>query len=314
MLRQVEIPGKGQGLIATTQIPVGTILIEEFPLITINGDPNPYAVQEIVTKFQHLTEEQKNQVLSLHDPGPASFQGRSLPFTFAERTEEKVVRIFMTNSISLCGHTEMNVNKSGLYGTISRINHSCAPNVVWSWLKRDESRSVKQVRVCRKIREGEEILASYCGNADKFPSKNERQMKLKTTWNFSCNCEVCSLTGDKLMENEKARKRISDLHEAIASKALIGLVEPALKDAKEKLKIMKSIKDEMILDLPAALMECCELAAHCKLSRSNAAELMKKAKEMSELHGDCCVYNYNEEEKKIKRIQRFPSSVSYERQ
>ena len=57
------------------------------------------------------------------------------------------------------------------------------------------------------------------------------------------------------MENEKARKRMSELHEAMTRKASVGLVEPALQDAKEKLKIMKMIKKEMILDIPAALME-----------------------------------------------------------
>ena len=305
MFRQVEIPGKGQGLVATSRLPVGTTIIEESPLITVEDDLNPYSVEEIVTKFRLLTDEQKNQVLSLHDPGPTSFQGRNMPVTVADGTEEKVVRIFCANSITLCGHPEMNVNKSGLYKTISRMNHSCAPNVVWSWLQKDKSRSVKQVRVCSKIREGEEILASYLyGNSDKFPSKGERRMRLKRTWNFICNCEVCSLTGDKLIENEKARKSIGDLHDAVPTKVGSGLVEPALKDAKEKLKIMKSMKREMIIELPSALMECCELAAHCKIPSSSAAELMKKAKDMSELHGDCFVYNYNKKEKTIERIRR----------
>ena len=66
------------------------------------------------------------------------------------------------------------------------------------------------------------------------------------------------------------------------------------------------MKMEMVVDIPAALMECCELAAHCKLPSSSYAELMKKAKEMSELHGDFSVYQYNKIEKKITRIQRSP--------
>ena len=300
MFKQVEIPGKGQGLVATVQLPVGTIIIEESPLITYD---NHNTVEEMVTKFRCLTDEQKNQVLSLHDPGPTSFLGGYMPLTLVGGTEEKVVRIFSENSITLCGRQEMNINKSGLYGSISRINHSCAPNVVWSWLQRDESRSVAQVRVCRKIKEGEEILVNYCGHSGKFPLKDERQMIIKEL-SFICNCEVCSLTGDKLMENERARERMQDLNDAILAKAGIGLFEPALKDANEKLKIMKSIKKEMILQIPVALMECCELAAHCKIPSSSTAELMKKAKEMSELHGEWFVWNYNEIEKRIERIRR----------
>ena len=137
MFKQVEIPGKGQGLVATAQLPVGTIIIEESPLITVEDEYlNPYAAQEIVTKFRCLTDEQKNQVLSLHDPGPTSFMGKDMPlFGFPDETEKKVLRIFAANCISFCGHPETNVKKSGVYKTISRINHSCAPNVAWSWLQ-----------------------------------------------------------------------------------------------------------------------------------------------------------------------------------
>ena len=105
------------------------------------------------------------------------------------------------------------------------------------------------------------------------------------------------------MENEEARKKLSRLHIAIPIKAGNGLVESALEDAKEKLKIMKSIRIEMVRYLPGALMDCCELAALCKLPRSNALKLMKKAKEMSELQGDLFVYNYVKKENTIERIR-----------
>ena len=67
---------------------------------------------------------------------------------------------------------------------------------------------------------------------------------------------------------------------------------------------MKSMKKEMVVNIPAALLECCELAAHCKLPSSSYAELMKKAKEMSELNGDVSVYFYNAKEKKIRKEER----------
>ena len=119
------------------------------------------------------------------------------------------MRIFAANSLGLF-HREGDLKKSGLYMTISRINHSCAPNVYCSWIKGDKSKVMKQVRVIREIKEGEEILLMYhCPSI--LLSKDERQTILKN-WNFTCNCEVCSLTGDELIENEKARKKIRDLH------------------------------------------------------------------------------------------------------
>ena len=160
---------------------------------------------------------------------------------------------------------------------------------------------MKQVRVVRKIKEGEEILVKY------FPgflpeSKNDRQKMLRP-WNFICICEVCSLTGDKLIENEKARKRLRELHEVLYANEPVDN-EQALKAVKEKWKIMKTMRKEMIVQLPFAMLQCCYIAALCKLPSSSSAELMKKAKEMSELFGDFHVESYMNVEKMIKEIRR----------
>ena len=61
MFKQVSIPGKGQGLVATAHLPVGTIIIEESPLITAEKHSDSQTTDEIVTKFRQCTDEQKNQ-------------------------------------------------------------------------------------------------------------------------------------------------------------------------------------------------------------------------------------------------------------
>ena len=215
----------------------------------------------------------------MHDPGSTSDQGKNLSRL---ETEDKAVRIFEENCLGL-SHRAGDLKMSGVYKTISRLNHSCAPNVVWSWIKRDKSKVAKQVRVIRKIREGEELLVRYWG-AHEFASKDERQDGL-SPWDFSCTCEVCSLTGDELVENEKARKKIRDLHAAIDVKFHSGFPKLAYEAAKEKLKTMRSIENEVVVELPAALMECCEMAAFGELPSRSTARLMKKAKDMSELFG-----------------------------
>ena len=52
---------------------------------------------------------------------------------------------------------DIQVEGSGLYPKIARINHSCAPNSIWTWVARDRSRRRKEVRACRPIRRGEEV-------------------------------------------------------------------------------------------------------------------------------------------------------------
>ena len=140
--KQVEIPGKGQGLVAAARLPVGTIVVQESPLITANDGLSRH--RDVVAKFRRLDDEQKNQVLSLHDPSCTSAQGMRSASRL--ENEDKAVRVFEENCLGLC-HREGDLKMSGLYATISRINHSCAPNVVWSWIRRDKSKVAKQVRV-----------------------------------------------------------------------------------------------------------------------------------------------------------------------
>ena len=144
-------------------------------------------------------------------------------------------------------------------------------------------RIAPQVRVVREIGEGEELLVRYWG-AHEFASREERRSGL-SPWNFSCACEVCALTGVELMANERTRKKIRELHAAIDATFHSGLPNQAYEAAKEKVKEMMSIENEVVVELPAALMECCEMAAFCEMPSSSTASLMKTAKDMSELFG-----------------------------
>ena len=54
--------------------------------------------------------------------------------------------------------------------------------------------------------------------------------------------------------------------------------------------------------IPAALLECCELAAHLRIPSSKTKEMKNKAGEMAALFGDVHLYNYDKKCKKIARI------------
>ena len=72
-----------------------------------------------------------------------------------------------------------------MFEMISMINHSCKPNVVWFPEEADKARA--EVRVCRRIKEGEEIVASYIPSLY-FPLRQERRDML------SLKGFVCRLT------------------------------------------------------------------------------------------------------------------------
>eukprot|EP00092_Neocalanus_flemingeri_P001695 GFUD01001809.1.p1 GENE.GFUD01001809.1~~GFUD01001809.1.p1 ORF type:complete len:328 (+),score=123.53 GFUD01001809.1:77-985(+) len=296
LYKLVDIPGKGQGLVATKKLQPGTIIVTEKPLIVVD---TVTAARDVLPMFQSLPGDKKIAVLALYDPGEKL--NKKPNFLTEDEQKRKVLRIFEANSIDLCSHSEFNINKSGLYQTISKFNHSCSPNVVWTWVKGDSNKSIKQVRVCREIQAEEEIVASYCLGNDQFPTRQDRRTAFRN-WFFTCTCQVCGLTGEELKKNDDARLEIKKLHDLIVVQASSGGVAQALESAKKKLKIMKTIKKEMILEIPAALLECCELAAHLHIPPDKTAEMKKKAEEMSTQFGDVHLYNYNKKCKKIARI------------
>jgi len=292
-----EISGKGEGLVATRKLLPGSIIVTEKPLIAVDTEG---AFKNVFSVYQSLPEDKKKVVMSLFDPGEElNFK----PSLFTENKEErKVLRIFEANSIDLCSHQEMNINKSGLYQTISKINHSCSPNVVWTWLKEDKTKYSKQVRVCREIKLGEEIVASYCASNDIFPTRQKRR-ELLNKWFFTCRCQVCELSGEDLKRNEDSRKEIQNLHDLIPVQSSTGNVAQALESANKKLKVLKSIRKEMLIEIPSALMECCELAAHLRIPTDKTEAMKKKAEEMSAQLGDVHMYNFNKKSKKIAKIR-----------
>ena len=172
--------------------------------------------------------------------------------------------IFNTNRMEVCNVPELGKSESALYQDISRINHSCAPNCVWSWNKENLAR--KEVRACREINKGEEIVASYI-NFETVLSREERMNDLEN-WDFLCQCQVCSKTGKELEKNEKVRLQIKKLHNEIREHLFRGKVKEALMRARKKLDLMETIKNETALWKPDALRMCYELSVKMLSLRS----------------------------------------------
>ena len=82
---------------------------------------------------------------------------------------------FRANCIAMA-HNGPGSGVSLVFEMISMINHSCMPNVVWFPEEADET--MKEVRVCRRIEEGEEIVASYIDHSE-LPLKQQRRDMLR---------------------------------------------------------------------------------------------------------------------------------------
>ena len=114
-------------MVADKYIAEGSLILSEKPilitdLITDLKDIARHVdtLRDLVAK---LEPKKKRQLFSLYNA----------------REDLQVLGLFGSNSIKLPTSTDMNdgsaINKprAAVFSTLSRINHSCVPNVVWSW-------------------------------------------------------------------------------------------------------------------------------------------------------------------------------------
>ena len=158
----VEIEGKGRGLVATRTLEIGELVISEKAfLIATNfemafrllSDPEP----EIRAKLMNLSS------------CPA--EAMPIPPMLPENVQI-LLRKFYSNCMDVKVKPNSAVQASAVFEMISMINHSCKTNVVWFPEEADKARM--EVRVCRRIKEGEEIVASYIPSLQ-HPLRQERR-------------------------------------------------------------------------------------------------------------------------------------------
>jgi hypothetical protein len=99
---------------------------------------------------------------------------------------DTITGIYETNSFQL--GDEIN---SGLFLTISRINHSCRPNVNHIW-RPDIQKTL--IQATRNIKAGEEIFTCY--GPSECLSTLDRRTYLERKYSFICDCNMCQEGND----------------------------------------------------------------------------------------------------------------------
>ncbi|CAK4030459.1 hypothetical protein BAUCODRAFT_305787 [Lecanosticta acicola] len=207
-----EIHNKGTGLVALRDIPVGTRIICEPPLLTI-----PYNLTTLVwDQYCQLSLEDKHVYdnLSYHphlnahlrQPGQISSSSENSKID-GDADEEgdaiRVTQIFASNNLVIAKGAH------GVFRETSRINHSCVPNVHHSFSP-DLKKEV--VHAARDICAGEELLTTYMGQAGIFSTRAQRTEYLRTNYGFTCQCPACTdITG------------VSDAHRMLLNSLVYGI-------------------------------------------------------------------------------------------
>ena len=192
------IEGKGLGVVATRDITCGERLIAEPPLFTFFSSSAEQYKDSAVHAVDSLPERERAVFNSLHN-------AKIWPEASHPRAE--VLGTVATNCIDLDG-----LSVSAIFATISRFNHSCAPNVEWTW---NDNIEVETIHANRDIACGEELCVSYMEshvthklNEDPSlcSSRDVRRAYLKETWGFACSCSACTLTGEERTKSDKRRR------------------------------------------------------------------------------------------------------------
>ncbi|KAK7032043.1 hypothetical protein VNI00_013411 [Paramarasmius palmivorus] len=199
--RVQDIPGKGRGLVATKDIKWGDLILAERAFIII-----PAAMPtSIGTIPSHFTEAQRQQVSLLEMEKMMEMIYKSMPEEYQKaymdlyncHTEDgsgPLHGIFRTNAIAISdyympvkpGEPDKVGRYGGTFNDVSKINHSCRPNVEPHW---DSPTFSMHLRAVRDIKKGEELCFSYI--SDLLVPASSRQRDLRS-YGFECTCEACS--------------------------------------------------------------------------------------------------------------------------
>ncbi|KAJ7287127.1 hypothetical protein C8J57DRAFT_1167086 [Mycena rebaudengoi] len=186
-------PGKGLGLFSTRKLKMGQIVLSERPLLIAmramrDGRLHPDMDSELLFRFcEHL---ERNLEICVARMAPAAREAwYALENSYTEEQLGPNVGRMQTNGIDVPGLKETTGTGGSIYAAvfkdISRLNHSCSPNVRPYF--NAESLSY-QILALRDIAKGEELTFMYL---DIRPLAKERRQKLQDYFLFNCTCTAC---------------------------------------------------------------------------------------------------------------------------
>ncbi|KAH8180027.1 SET domain-containing protein [Sarocladium implicatum] len=196
-----DIPGKGKGLIALADIPQGTRISCEKPML-LAPCLGPDALEiSLAAQLKKLSRAEQRQFLSFRNnfPGKYPFGG-----------------IIRTNALP-CGSGS--TVDAGMYPIACRINHSCLPNSQHKW---NPELKHETVHAIRPISRGDEITINYGYATPSAP----RRAYLQEELGFTCECALCMVPPAWLARDDHLREAIEVLDQQTG--ALSGMFSSPL--------------------------------------------------------------------------------------
>ncbi|KIW75051.1 hypothetical protein Z517_11822 [Fonsecaea pedrosoi CBS 271.37] len=186
---------RGLAVFATRKIKAGTLVLVERALIALDKDEeNDYGAVE--RAFSRLSRAEQKMYLRLFDAQKSRMS--------------RVVSIYYSNCYNCEAFRPGGQGGSAIGALSSRINHSCVPNVQFSF---DEARNEMRFYAIRDIPRGKEV----CSNYDKavFEVAAKRQRKQQMYYGFVCRCEACDAKTEFWAKSDERRRDMCDAIRAV---------------------------------------------------------------------------------------------------
>ncbi|KAF2015145.1 SET domain-containing protein [Aaosphaeria arxii CBS 175.79] len=279
-------PGKGYGCFAIRDIPHGTRILADDPLLVVKE--YEYLQENVKEAFEKLTPAQQALYFTLHsahgqDPTlwPQRIHSDVVGKERARIQEQHAARVGKEPSLVSIFQTNcMEMGKgAAVFPHAARFNHSCNPNAAFNW---NDAIGKETIHAMRKIKEGEQITLTYC---DSTLNKAVRSWQLKH-YGFFCDCEAC--VGDDsdpnsfAAQSEARRFRLTELQNEFKMTRGAFLEQGVRKEefVEQLLEYTKLLNEEgdltpRLADAYLDLALACERKSYFELARTCANKAMK---------------------------------------
>jgi hypothetical protein len=197
---------KGRGLVASADIPLGTLLLISRPAAVITGPPGAHLNSEDLVRAIAESPRRTKSALSLLFDGRTRHKAQTMPFleqiSQLDTNQEPATDLDLPALIRFNAYGEPYGDPSawtlrgqgkefssflGLWPAFALLNHSCKPSASTMVLK-SKDELMMLVRASREIKQGEEISIAY---GDVCKPLEERQSHLSFLYGFKCRCARC---------------------------------------------------------------------------------------------------------------------------
>ena len=191
------------GVFTTRKVKAGTRVVEEKPIFVMGSRMRP-TVEDVGKVYKEMHKVDQVKVLDLY---AATYPGDEAGNEKFLSDGEKVAKLIFFHSMDL-GSDGSGKSRAGVFKLITLLNKSCKPNAASG--KKHFNDDTVQVTVKKDLEKDSEVLLASMQGFE-FSTRAERQARMMSIGLPECKCEVCSLTGEELKQNDDIRRKLQEL-------------------------------------------------------------------------------------------------------